>query len=117
MPRKYGSDEYEFYAQDSWKIGSSLTVTAGVRYSLFSPPWEVNGQQVAPTSTWALCSRSARRTWLAGIPDNTLPLITFDLAGPANGKPGLLRVGQEQLRAALRGGLVAARRRRASSAG
>ena len=26
----------------------SLTVTAGLRYSLFSPPWEVNGLQVAP---------------------------------------------------------------------
>ena len=24
----------------------------------------------------------------AGIPDNTLPLITFDLAGAANNKPG-----------------------------
>ena len=48
MPRRYGTDEYEFYGQDSWKIGPNLTLTAGLRYSLFSPPWEVNGLQVAP---------------------------------------------------------------------
>ena len=59
--RKYGSDEYEFYAQDSWKIGQNLTVTAGLRYSLFSPPWETNGQQVAPEHRPRRSARSARR--------------------------------------------------------
>ncbi len=46
--RRYATDEYEFYGQDSWKVTPNLTVTAGLRYSLFSPPWEVNGLQVAP---------------------------------------------------------------------
>ena len=48
VARRFATDEYEFYAQDSWKIGQNLTVTAGLRYSLFSPPWETNGLQVAP---------------------------------------------------------------------
>ena len=47
--RKYAADEYEFYVQDSWRIRPNLTLTGGVRYSLYSPPWEVNGLQVAPT--------------------------------------------------------------------
>ena len=47
--RKYAADEYEFYVQDSWRIAENLTVTAGLRYGLYAPPYEVNGQQVAPT--------------------------------------------------------------------
>ncbi len=86
--RKYGSDEYEFYAQDSWKIGQNLTVTAGLRYSLFSPPWETNGQQVAPNIDLGDLLELRGANMRAGIPDNTVPLISFDLAGPANGRPG-----------------------------
>ncbi len=86
--RKYASDEYEFYAQDSWKIGQNLTLTAGLRYSLFSPPWETNGQQVAPDIDLGDLLDLRGRNMRAGIPDNTVPLISFDLAGPANGRPG-----------------------------
>ena len=88
VTRKYGSDEYEFYAQDSWKLGSSLTLTAGLRYSLFSPPWEVNGQQVAPDVDLGELLAKRAANMAAGVPDNSLPLIGFDLAGQANNKPG-----------------------------
>ena len=86
--RKYGSNEFEFYAQDSWKIGDSLTFTAGMRYSLFSPPYEVNGLQVAPDVDLGDLFETRRQNGLAGVPDNQLPLVRFDLAGPANGKKG-----------------------------
>jgi len=88
VTRKYGSDEYEFYVQDSWKLGSSLTVTGGLRYSLYSPPWEVNGQQVAPDIDMGTLLATRQSNMLAGIPDNSLAPIAFDLAGPANGRPG-----------------------------
>jgi Carboxypeptidase regulatory-like domain/TonB dependent receptor len=88
VARKYGSDEYEFYVQDQWKLGDNLTVTAGLRYSLFSPPWEVNGQQVAPSIDLGELFAMRDANMRAGIPDNRLPLITFDLAGPVNNKPG-----------------------------
>jgi hypothetical protein len=88
VSHKYGSNEYEFYAQDSWKVGQNLTVTAGLRYSLFSPPWEVNGEQVAPDRNLGDVLELRRSNMLAGIPDNTLPIIRFDLAGPVNNKPG-----------------------------
>ncbi|MGB6959746.1 MAG: carboxypeptidase regulatory-like domain-containing protein, partial [Candidatus Acidiferrum sp.] len=44
--RHFADDAYEMYAQDSWKIKPNFTFTFGLRYSLFSPPWETNGNQV-----------------------------------------------------------------------
>src|SRR5262249_4797286 len=43
VKRYYGLNWYEFYGQDSWRIKPNLTVTYGLRWSLFPPPWEVNG--------------------------------------------------------------------------
>ena len=41
--RRFGFSSYEFYAQDAWRMKPNLTVTYGLRYSLYSPPWETNG--------------------------------------------------------------------------
>lgn len=49
IPRSFKSNEGEFYAQDSWRIKPNLTLTYGARYTLLQPPYEVHGQQVAPT--------------------------------------------------------------------
>lgn len=35
--------DYEFYAGDSWRVNSKLTVDLGVRYSLLLTPYQVNG--------------------------------------------------------------------------
>ena len=86
--RKFASDEYEWYAQDSWRIGSSLTINGGLRYSLYSPPYEVNGLQVAPTVSMGQWFADRAAGMLKGIPSNKSPLVTFDLAGPKNGKKG-----------------------------
>ena len=47
MKRNYALNWYEFYAQDSWRLKPNLTISYGVRWSLFPPPWETNGLQVA----------------------------------------------------------------------
>ena len=86
--RKYAADEYEFYVQDSWRLRSNLTVTAGIRYSLYSPPYEVNGLQVAPTVSMGQWFRDRADGMLRGVPSNQSPMVTFDLAGPKNGKRG-----------------------------
>jgi Carboxypeptidase regulatory-like domain/TonB dependent receptor len=86
--RQYATDEYEFYAQDSWKVGQNLTVTAGLRYSLFSPPWETNGLQFAPDVSLGDWFEQRRALMLAGRSTSEAPLVHFDLAGPENGKPG-----------------------------
>ena len=49
LTRNFAINTYELYLQDTWKIKPTLTVTLGLRYSLFSPPWETNGLEVSPT--------------------------------------------------------------------
>ena len=56
-----GADEYEFYVPDSYRLKPNLTINYGLRYSLFSPPWETNGTQVTPTSRPGRLVSAARR--------------------------------------------------------
>jgi hypothetical protein len=86
--REYATDEYELYVQDSWRVRPNLTVTGGVRYNLYSPPWEVNGLQLAPSVPLGQWFDQRRQNMLKGVGDNVLPPLTLDLAGPANGKKG-----------------------------
>jgi len=95
VSRHFAFRTYEFYAQDTWKVKPNLTFTYGVRYSLFPAPWETNGLQVAttdasgkplPLAKWFGQRAAAMAN---GIPSNQDPPVSFSLAGPANGKPGL----------------------------
>jgi hypothetical protein len=89
IKRRYGADEYELYGQDSWRMKSNLTLTYGVRYGLYSPPWETNGLQVAPNVPLGNWFDVRGGQMEKGVPDNqSAPLISFVLAGPKNGKPG-----------------------------
>lgn len=95
VSRHFAFRSYAWYAQDSWKVKPNLTFTYGLRYSLEPAPWETNGLQVAttdasgkplPLANW-FAQRGANMA--NGIPSNQDPLVSFSLAGPANGKPGL----------------------------
>jgi hypothetical protein len=88
VARTLASNEYEVYLQDSWQFRPTLTITAGLRYSLYSPPYEVNGLQVAPTISMGGWFDERMRNMQQGIPSNRSPIVTFDLAGPANGRKG-----------------------------
>jgi hypothetical protein len=88
VTRRFAEDSYEMYVQDVWKVKPNFTVTLGLRYSLFSPPWETNGLQVGTTFSLGNWFDNRGAGMLQGIPSNAQPLVTYDWAGPANGKPG-----------------------------
>ena len=93
VTRHFAFDSYEFYGQDQWKVKPNLTVTYGLRYSLFPAPWETTGLQVAPSPALGPWFNQRGHDMENGIPSNEDPSISFNLAGPANGgKPGLYKL-------------------------
>jgi hypothetical protein len=63
--RRFAVDEYEWYAQDQWRLLPTLTINYGVRYYYASPPWETNGNHVIPNpriSDWIRCRENAMET-------------------------------------------------------
>jgi len=83
--RHFAEDGYETYAQDTWKVKSNLTVTLGLRYSLFSPPWESNGLEVTPTESLNTWFNGRGVGMNNGIPSIEAPPVAFNFSGPANG--------------------------------
>ena len=85
VQRRFATDEYELYAGDSWRVSSTLTVNAGVRWSLYSPPWETNGMQTTPTVSLGDWFDQRGANAAKGIPARAMPLFKYELSGPANG--------------------------------
>ena len=88
VTRRFAEDSYEMYAQDTWKVKPNLTLTLGLRYSLFSPPWETNGLQVGTNINLGNWFAARQAGMYAGVPSSAQPLIAYNWAGPANHKPG-----------------------------
>ena len=88
IKRNYGLNWYEFYGQDAWRIKRNLTVTYGLRWSLFPPPWEVNGFQASPTFDLGRYLNQNGQNMKNGLGYADGPLISFVLGGPANNGAG-----------------------------
>jgi hypothetical protein len=98
VPRRFGVNEYELYFQDQWRLHPDLTITAGVRYMIVSPPWETNGNQVNPTLFDQASGQTVpgglnqwfeirRQLMLQGIGTDNAPQVRFELGGPKNNGP------------------------------
>jgi carboxypeptidase family protein len=86
VPRHFRDNEVEFYGMDAWRIKPNLTMTYGLRYSLLQPPYETNGNQVCPSISLDQFFQTRMADMVQGI--SYSPNFSFDLCGPANGKPG-----------------------------
>ncbi len=89
VKRNYGLDWYEFYGQDTWRIKPNITLTYGLRYSLFPAPWETNGLQTAPTFGLGTAFYDNVANMKKGLGYTSEPPIEFQLGGPVNHGPGL----------------------------
>lgn len=87
QPREFAERNFETYVQDSWRIRPNVTVTAGLRYSYETPPWETNGVQVRTTFDIQQWFLQREINMNQGIASSASPLLSWDLAGKANGKP------------------------------
>ena len=97
VSRRFGADSWEIYAQDTWKIKPTLTLTLGLRYSLFSPPWETNGLQVTPqTSLSDYFNQRGERCFYRDSGRRRL-LPHFRSRWSCEWQAGILRLGQERL--------------------
>ena len=86
VARSFGTEEYEFYGQDTWRVHPDLTLTLGLRYGLNTPVYETNGIQVRPDVSLGGYLAKREESAAKGIPYNEP--ISIDLAGPANNRPG-----------------------------
>ena len=88
VKRNYGLDWYEFYGQDTWRMKPNLTLTYGLRWSLFPPPWETNGLQTSPLFGLGTQFEKNVANMKQGFGYTSEPAIQFNLGGPVNHGPG-----------------------------
>ena len=84
--REFGTEEYDAYGQDVWKLKSNLTMTLGLRYGLSRPVYETSGYQAKPDV--GLEDYLNKRIAAAKLGQNFTDPLKVVLAGPANSAPG-----------------------------
>ncbi|MEP6536868.1 MAG: carboxypeptidase-like regulatory domain-containing protein [Bryobacteraceae bacterium] len=87
VKRVFGDEEYEFYAQDSWKALHNFTITAGLRVSLAPPIYEVNGFQTSANVSLEDWYNQRGALAAQGMPQSLAPKISYNLASAPGGRP------------------------------
>jgi hypothetical protein len=87
--RRFGTEEYDFYFSDTWRATPSLTMTYGLRYGYFRPPYETEGLQGVTNIPLEKYMADRVNAMNLGIPGNSLDsaLLTWVAGGPVNGGP------------------------------
>jgi hypothetical protein len=86
----FAGKEFESYIQDTFKWKRNLTITYGLRHSIFGVPYEINGTQVVPQTSLSQFFGDRVGGQAIGIPSFALPtaLVTYQLGGPVNNARG-----------------------------
>ncbi|HEY2548717.1 MAG TPA: hypothetical protein VGI46_21760, partial [Candidatus Acidoferrum sp.] len=83
--RYYNYNEFEIYAQDSWRMRRDLTLTYGLRWDYHTVPYEINGFQSVPSINENAYLADRVAAGLAGQSGpNVIPSVSYSLGGPAN---------------------------------
>lgn len=87
--RRFIEHDYGLYAGDTYRMTRELTLSFGLRWENFRPPYEANGYQVMPTVPLNQYFAERNAGQIQGVPQNALPnaRLKWDLDGPVNGKP------------------------------
>ncbi|HKG98376.1 MAG TPA: TonB-dependent receptor [Pyrinomonadaceae bacterium] len=80
--REFATQEYDLYAQDSWKIRPHLTLTYGLRYTISKPVYEKKGFEVRTDIPLSDVFRLRQEAAARG--ENYVTPLTLVLSGPAN---------------------------------
>ena len=87
--RDFRYNEFEFYAQDSWKVRNNLTVNYGLRWHYYPAPYEANGFQAGNDVDFRNLFDIRQVNAIRGISGvQAEPLLRYDLIGRANNARG-----------------------------
>src|SRR5579872_4752601 len=85
--RIYRYFQTQLYAEDSWKVLPSLTITYGLTYQLFSVPYETRGlESTEPFTFNQYFQARVQQSDLSQTGPGAVPLIAYYLGGKGNGK-------------------------------
>lgn len=80
--RDFRTEEYDLYAQDSWKLYPHFTLTYGLRYSISKPVYEKDGFEIRTDIPLSDVFRLRQESAARG--ENYATPLTLVLSGPAN---------------------------------
>jgi len=86
IKRKYIDKEYELYAIDSWKITRALTLSAGLRVSLFPALYEANGNQTSSNISTGDWFKMRGNLAAQGLPQSQVTPLVYNLKDSPGGK-------------------------------